>query len=58
MNKNERIVHMRGNDGCKMDKRNCFCIFLDSPDPKKKFVTGKENKIYRLYIYIYIYIYI
>ena len=37
MKENERIVHMMsGNDGYKMDKRNCcFCIFLDSPDPKR-----------------------
>ena len=36
MKENGRIVHMMsGNDGYKMDKRNCFCIFLDSPDPKR-----------------------
>ena len=36
MKENERIVHMMsGNDGCKMDKRNCFCIFLDNPDQKR-----------------------
>ena len=36
MKENERKVHMMsGKDGYKMDKRKCFCPFLNSPDPER-----------------------